>query len=248
MKVAAIATHGPKTVERYDVGPWCMHFYRYHGSIRIGNETYAIVPGSVGITPGNTAAEYVFKDRCTHGFFHFEPSGGDPVPLAPMIAVGDAFAGAWSQFEEAIGLFPLSPLRAEIKLWDMLWQYAERSQLPAQEVAPVHPAVVQATRFIETWLEMPLSVSDIASRLDISHNHLTRLFQKHLNKTPIAYIIERRMERAEQLLRNTDMPVKQIANQVGVADLQAFNKSFRAKFGISPREYRLNPPIMPIGE
>lgn len=246
MKVAAIATHGPKSVERYDVGPWCLHFYRYHGTIRIGNETYTIVPGSVGITPGNTAAEYVFKERCTHGFFHFEPSGTEDVSLAPMIALGDSFATSWAQFEEAIGLFPLNPLRAEIKLWDMLWQHSERSQLPSKEDEPVHPAVVQATRFIETYLSMTLTVGDIASRLDISHNHLTRLFQKHLNKTPIAYIIERRMERAEQMLRNTNMPVKQIANQVGIADLQAFNKSFRAKFNVSPREYRLNPPIAPI--
>ncbi len=247
MKVAAIATHGPKSIEQYDVGPWCMHFYRYTGTIRIGNETYPIAPGSVGITPGNTAAEYVFKERSTHGFFHFEPTGSEFISLAPMLAVGDSFATIWAQFEEAIGLFPLNPLRAEIKLWDMLWQHSERSRLPTTGTEPIHPTVVQATRFIETWLTESLSVSDIAGRLDVSHNHLTRLFQKHLKKTPIAYIIERRLERAEQMLRNTNMPIKQIANQVGINDLQAFNKSFRARFSLSPREYRQNPPIAPHG-
>ncbi|MBC8064174.1 MAG: helix-turn-helix transcriptional regulator [Chlorobia bacterium] len=221
--------------------PWCLHLYRYQASIKIGNETYTIAPGSMGITPGATIAEYRFHDRSTHGFIHFQPAGNQPSTLAPMLPLGESFAASWAQFEEALGLFPLSPLRAEIKIWDLLWQHAERSQLPAQGTDPIHPAVAQATRFIETWLTESVTISDIAQRLDVSHNHLTRLFQKHLGKSPIAYLIERRLERAEHLLKHTNMPVKQIAIQVGIHDLQAFNKSFRNRFGVSPREYRWNP-------
>lgn len=240
--MVTIASHGPKTVERFQVEPWALHFYRYHGSIRISNETYPIVPGSVGITPPGLVSEYRFPERCTHGCFHFYARGEQLVDLAPILPLGEAFAAAWAQFEEALGLNALSQLRAEIKLWDLLWQHAERSQLPTRGVEPLHPVVAQAARYIETHLDEPVAIGEIAERLDISHNHLTRLFQRHLGQTPISYLIERRLQRAERLLRHSNMPVKQIAAQVGVPDLQAFNKTFRSKFGVSPREYRWNPP------
>jgi len=83
-----------------------------------------------------------------------------------------------------------------------------------------------------------LSVSQLAESVGISHNHLTRLFQKHLGKTVVAHIIERRLIRAEHMLRHSNMPVKQIAAQVGISDLQAFNKAIRSRYHMSPRELR----------
>ena len=162
--------------------------------------------------------------------------------LAPILPIGDAFAADWRQFEEALGLNPLHPMRAEIKLWDLLWQHAERTQLPVRGTEPIHPMVSKAVRIIETHLGEPLSIATLAGELQLSHNHLTRLFKRHLGKAPNGYLGERRMERAARLLCHSNMPIKQIAAQVGIPDLQAFNKAFRAKNGVSPREYRWNPP------
>lgn len=91
----------------------------------------------------------------------------------------------------------------------------------------------------------PISITALAETVGLSHNHLTRLFQKHLGRTIVGHLIERRLMRAEHLLRHSNMPVKQVASNVGMNDLQAFNKAFRSRYGVSPRELRRNPPGIP---
>ncbi len=239
VRAIAIATHGPRTVERFVVGDlWCLHFYRYHGRIKIGADSFAIAPGSIGITPPGAMAEYAFAERSTHGYVHFEPSAGEATPLAPMVAAGDAFGAAWDVFEQALGIFAMNRLRAEIKVWDLLWSHAERTAFQPSSQNPLHPAVATALRLIETRMAEPLTVALLAEVSGVSHNHLTRLFRQHLGKTVVSHLIERRMDRAAHLLRHSSMPVKQVAAQVGIYDLQAFNKAVRARFGCSPREVR----------
>jgi len=239
VRAIAIATHGPRTVEKFMVGDlWCLHLYRYHGWIKIGSDIFTIVPGSIGITPPSVNAEYVFTDRSTHGYVHFEHSPGATTPLAPMIAVGDGFGAAWDSFEQALGIYALNPLRAEIKVWDLLWSHAERTAFQPESENPLHPAVAASLRLIETRMAEPLSVAELAEAVGVSHNHLTRLYRQHVGKTVIGHLIERRMERAAHLLRHSSMPVKQVAAQVGIHDVQAFNKAVRARFGCSPSEVR----------
>jgi transcriptional regulator GlxA family with amidase domain len=81
-------------------------------------------------------------------------------------------------------------------------------------------------------------VASLAQQLDISHNHLTRLFQAEAKTSVVGYIRQRRMERAQHLLTQTTLPIKVIATQVGMRDLHAFNKTVRREFGVSPRSLR----------
>lgn len=239
VKAVAIATHGPRTVERFAVGDlWCLHLYRYQGRVKIGADSFPITPGSIGITPPGALAEYVFDGRSTHGYVHFETPAGPQTELAPMLPAGKEFGAAWESFEEALGVFPRQPLRAEVKVWDLLLAHAERTQLQPSAEGALHPAVSQALKILETRMAGEVTVAGVAEEVGVSHNHLTRLFRQHLGKTVVAYLIERRLERAEHLLKRSTMPVKQIAAQVGIPDLQAFNKAVRAKFGASPREVR----------
>jgi len=239
VRAVAVASHGPRTVERFTVGDlWCLHFYRYHGKIKIGPDTFVIVPGSVGITPPGAPAEYVFSERSTHGYVHFEAVGKRATSLAPILAMGGDFALAWSCFDQALTTFPLHPLHAEVKIWDLLLGHAERTALQPQAENPTHPAVLATLRTMELRLAEPLTVAELATHVGLSHNHLTRLFRQHLGKTVVGYLIERRMERAGHLLRHSTMPVKQVAAQVGVNDLHAFNKAVRNRFGCSSREVR----------
>lgn len=56
--------------------------------------------------------------------------------------------------------------------------------------------------------------------------------------TPQQYLIERRMQRAWQLLSETDLQVQQVAERVGYSNLAAFSDRFRRHFGRSPRQFR----------
>ncbi len=91
---------------------------------------------------------------------------------------------------------------------------------------------------IEQRLGEPLRVPELAAEVGLSHNHLTRLFNQALGMTVIAYIQERRVQRAHHLLIHTTRPVKAIALEVGMPDLQALNKMMRRLTGNSPRQIR----------
>jgi transcriptional regulator GlxA family with amidase domain len=67
---------------------------------------------------------------------------------------------------------------------------------------------------------------------------LVRLFRRHLETTPVAYIRKRRAEHAKHLLIHTTLPMKSIARQIGLTDLQQFNKLLRKTLGRSPRAIR----------
>jgi transcriptional regulator GlxA family with amidase domain len=78
----------------------------------------------------------------------------------------------------------------------------------------------------------------LAHEVGISHNHLTRLFRAATDQTVVEAIARRRMERARHLLQFSNMPVKEIAVQVGMPDLQHFNKAVRRHLGGAPTKVR----------
>jgi transcriptional regulator GlxA family with amidase domain len=79
----------------------------------------------------------------------------------------------------------------------------------------------------------------LARELDVSHNHLTRSFRAATGLAPVEFIRERRVNRAEELLRHTTLPIKAIAAQVGLGDFHSFNKVMRRAKGASPRRLRI---------
>jgi transcriptional regulator GlxA family with amidase domain len=98
--------------------------------------------------------------------------------------------------------------------------------------------VDRAVEWIERRLSEPLKLSAVADDLEISSTHLVRLFRKHMGMTPLAYVQERRAEQAQHLLVHTTLPMKSIARQIGLVNLQQFNKFVRKKRGLSPRAIR----------
>jgi transcriptional regulator GlxA family with amidase domain len=81
-------------------------------------------------------------------------------------------------------------------------------------------------------------VSEIAREVGLSPGHLTRLFRAATGTTVIAALQEKRVARARHLLTYSDLPVKAVAAQVGMEDLNLFNKTMRRHCGASPRALR----------
>jgi AraC-like DNA-binding protein len=218
---------------------WCVHLYHYHATLRINGEVFPIHPGSISVTPPEAHLEYSYRGRSVHAYAHFtlEPGGSD-VRIPAMQNRGDDFAALNRDFEHAVGTFSTQPARATARLWDVLWQLVEDSKVPGTPAAQGHPAVAEAMKIIELRLGEPIAVASLAHHLDISHNHLTRLFQAEMKTSVVGYIRQRRMQRARHLLTQTTLPVKAIATQVGIRDLHAFNKTVRRELGAPPRSLR----------
>jgi len=96
----------------------------------------------------------------------------------------------------------------------------------------------RVTGLLAADLADPPSVSNVARQCDISREHLTRVFRDRMGIPPGQWLRGQRMRHAHLLLRSTDLPVAEIAGQVGFLSVSAFIASFRAAFGTSPGRLR----------
>jgi AraC-like DNA-binding protein len=84
----------------------------------------------------------------------------------------------------------------------------------------------------------PLDVRAIARVAHVSEAHFSRQFRATFGETPHRYLQRRRVERAMELLRETNRPVTEICLDVGFNSLGTFSRTFRAVVGESPSAYR----------
>ncbi|MEM6393915.1 MAG: AraC family transcriptional regulator [Planctomycetota bacterium] len=81
-------------------------------------------------------------------------------------------------------------------------------------------------------------IADLAQELHITAAHFSRLFKEAHGQSPQQFLIEARLDRARYLLRDTDMPVSDIADALAYPDPFTFSKQFKRFAGQSPRAYR----------
>ena len=93
--------------------------------------------------------------------------------------------------------------------------------------------------YIDVHLQRNLSVEELASHLGISTSYFARSFRSSVGLAPHAYVIRRRLMRAQELLVSTDLPIVDIALATGFADQSHFCRRFQQMTGEPPRTYRL---------
>jgi AraC-like DNA-binding protein len=93
-------------------------------------------------------------------------------------------------------------------------------------------------QYIDTHLEKELSVEELASHLGLSPSYFARSFRSAVGLAPHAYVMHRRLLRAQELLASTDLPLIDIALATGFADQSHFCRRFHQKTGVPPRTYR----------
>jgi transcriptional regulator GlxA family with amidase domain len=98
--------------------------------------------------------------------------------------------------------------------------------------------VVAAITHIEQSAEGELRLSELAALTRLSPFHFLRLFKRETGVTPYRFLIQTRIRRAIDLLRDTSRPVTEIAFTVGFTDLSNFINAFRREIGVSPGRYR----------
>jgi AraC-like DNA-binding protein len=84
----------------------------------------------------------------------------------------------------------------------------------------------------------PLDLDRLAATAGLSKYHFLRCFARTYGKTPAVYLTERRIERAQDLLRATNLTVTEICLLVGFSSLGSFSRRFRELVGVSPSAYQ----------
>jgi len=91
---------------------------------------------------------------------------------------------------------------------------------------------------VEQHFRSKHSVAEYAELLHKSPKTISNIFSKMDSKSPLKYIHDRIALESRRMLYYTDMPVKEIAYQLGFDDIQAFSRFFKKQEGISPSEYK----------
>jgi AraC family transcriptional regulator of arabinose operon len=98
--------------------------------------------------------------------------------------------------------------------------------------------LASAIDFIKKGYQDGINVTDITDYVGISRTYLTQIFQKELGLSVQTFLIDYRMHKAANLLLSTSQSISDVSSHVGYDDALAFSKSFKKKFGISPKNYR----------
>jgi len=106
-------------------------------------------------------------------------------------------------------------------------------QLP---VASLH----RARAFLEAGLGEDLTLDDLAEVAEMSMHHFFRAFTLYFGTPPHKFLLQRRIERAKELLSNTSQPLADIAIETGFSSQSHFSSAFKNAVGVPPNTYRLN--------
>ncbi len=98
--------------------------------------------------------------------------------------------------------------------------------------------IAEAIAYLETHSHEPIQLMELARIANMSRRSFIRAFQAATGSSPIAYLINQRINRAATLLRQNGQSITDIAFAVGFSDSNYFTRQFRKVFGFPPNEYR----------
>lgn len=116
-------------------------------------------------------------------------------------------------------------------------QDTQRLSIPTR-IGVRHPKLSQVIRMMEQNIEEPISPSILAQDVGMSTRQLERLFRRYLNRSPKRYYMELRLQKARNLLLQTDMSVINVALACGFASPSHFSKCYRAHYDTTPYRER----------
>ena len=130
-------------------------------------------------------------------------------------------------------------MRINEKLAALLTLLMEQSWHPeSMMVSRKRVELLEVKSYLDEHYTEKIVLDDLAERFFINKFYMTRIFKETYGTTINNYLISRRITRAKQLLRFTDMTVDEIGNAAGMGDANYFSRMFRKVEGSSPREYR----------
>lgn len=88
--------------------------------------------------------------------------------------------------------------------------------------------------YIDQYFTTDIDISQIALESNLSQYHFFRLFKNTYGQSPYQYIKQKRMQKANDLLKRQPMPLANLATEVGYSDIHSFSKAFKQFFGKSP--------------
>lgn len=98
--------------------------------------------------------------------------------------------------------------------------------------------IEKALKYIDDNYKKHISLIDVSKHIYLSHEYFSRLFKEEVGENFSTYLTLYRINKAKELIKNTDMKISQIAMEVGYSNPGYFSKSYKKYVGVSPEEDR----------
>jgi AraC-like DNA-binding protein len=167
----------------------------------------------------------------------FRRGGGQDIPIRLIQPGGN---GAWhtlvtpplGKSQASLGwLETVVHLRPRISMLDNL----PMPEAPLPSRGGLSPALThRICAYMQSHLDEKISLDGLAAMAGLSAHHFARAFRQSVGMPPHAYLLQRRLEHVEQMLRDTQLPLSQIALAVGFSDQSHLARHFRRLTGVPP--------------
>lgn len=104
----------------------------------------------------------------------------------------------------------------------------------------VNNIIERCILYMKQHLNKNLTLDELAKEACVSASYLSSLFRQKTHYSPIQLFISLKIQRASQILRSTNTPIKLIAEELGYTDQYSFSRSFKQIMGTSPKKFREN--------
>ncbi|MNI06221.1 HTH-type transcriptional activator Btr [compost metagenome] len=225
--------------------------------MRVNGTVYELHPGSVfhaapgmqmdSQVIGQSELEYyllyytldqlgdVNRDHDYHSHFKLEP-GANPRVIELLIML----------HQNANTLGGIGKLHVKELFLSIMHQVLVGCRHRESGSSPSKRVIETAVAYINGYYMNPLTLDELAELHAMSPKRFSYFFHKYTGFRPIDYVINYRMERASQLLKAGNFPIRDIAVSVGYANPLYFSRVFKKKFGVSPSAYtthKLDNPV-----
>jgi transcriptional regulator GlxA family with amidase domain len=129
---------------------------------------------------------------------------------------------------------------SEMFVYERIRNEQDHQRVPLKHMLGTNqPKLQEIVALMETNVEEPIELDELATYVSVSRRQLERLFHKYLDCSPSRYYLKLRLVRARQLLKQSPMSIIEVATVCGFVSTPHFSKCYREYFGIPPRDERI---------
>ena len=246
-----------RTGPAHSYGPHARNHYLFHyiiagrGVLLANDKEYEVGPGhGFLVVPGQITTyrsdqadpwEYTwleFDGLRAHESLHLAGVGGSqPIYTARSAAAGRRLQDEMLYIVNHSDASPIHLIAHGYLFLDQLVQAsADRHSPKEHRLRDFY--IKEALTFIEQNFQRDISIEQIAAVCGLNRSYFGKVFRDAVGESPQAYLLHYRMARAAQLLKETRLPIGEIAAQVNYPNQLHFSRAFKSVHGVSPREYR----------
>ncbi|WP_198543899.1 helix-turn-helix domain-containing protein [Petroclostridium xylanilyticum] len=150
------------------------------------------------------------------------------------MTVDEVFGSGYNLYEQLSGKETIE----DIKIWLSEICHITVNTINKVNLTKSQKNAEKILEYVNENLSRDISINDIADWIGFSTAYVSKIFKENIGKNYIDYLNGSRIEKAKQLLKNTQLPVKEVGFRVGFNNIQTFMRTFKKYEGITPGQYR----------